>query len=1117
MSRARDEARGLWGSLLLLALFTLALLAPAPLFAADVITDGDMEAAGIGNWPHTDVTGANASVKATDQSASGQSLKGTSQTGDRQSREWYNAQSVGSIDQNATVTLSFWYGYQHFVDVKGGATIQFWVDIKPTSGGSWTNIWASLVLGSSTTFRSNTANQDVSSSFTTTQDYDIRLRVTGQTGKNAGAYFVGWWDDVVLDVSAGNSSPTVAVGNPGDGSNIGGSGPYTIDGTASDSDGTVTSVRLQIQRGTEYWNDSTQNWTTTPIWIPDTALTNGGGWATWSYDWSWTSDMEGTSVSVTAEATDNQSATGTDTNNTTVDTLAPRVSNGVRFQLPEPTSGDVSFTLLSDWTEANAGTPQFSYDLNNTGYTAWSDGSVGNSSSETYPLGLTGSDYFTGIRSQHADSYANGPTLSQDSGPFYVLPLIPIAPTVANNGTENSLDVTINANPSEGGTGMLYAIQCLNAGGTPTGYVQQGSGLCGGSEDWQTLATWGGPVVVGGLSAGTTYQFKVAAGNPKDSTPTTGERSASAYSTADSATTTAGNSSPTATVNNPGNGSSVGGPGPYTIDGTADDTDGTVTQVLLTIQRQDDSRYWNGSGWQAGAATVSANNTSGDYDTWDYSWAWTTDLEGVSVDVTAEATDNEAATGSDTNTTTVDSLAPRVATGVRFQTLPTSGDASFTLLSDWTEANPGTPQFSYNLNLAGYTGWSAGSAGNSSSETYAIGLTGSDYFTGIRSQHADSYTNGPTLSEDTGTVYVLPLTPIAPTVANNGTSDSLNVTVNANPSEGGTGMLYAIECLNAGGGHIGYVQQSTGVCGGSEDWQTLATWGGPVVVGGLSAGTTYQFKVAAGNPKDSTPTTGERSASAYSTADSATTSSNAVTVGAPSASIDDCNQITVSAPFTGDDNNNSSTLFEHSPNGTDSWTQVCANVVGASPRQCVDAVPDNSVNYYRVTFSDGDGINGTNPSNPIGPYDTTPSCTEGGTTIGSVTAGESSCTLITVIARFTGDGDADGAAKFEYKLTSSGTWSTACTSVTGASPRQCLIPELTAGSSYDLRVTFTDSGGVTPDVNLDANNEEVVPTGSPLTLSACSGTDDSAPTLLVLVPARNAILGATDRVKIQVY
>ena len=116
--------------------------------------------------------------------------------------------------------------------------------------------------------------------------------------------------------------------------------------------------------------------------------------------------------------------------------------------------------------------------------------------------------------------------------------------------------------------------------------------LCDAAEEWQPEAIWGAPVVVGGLSSGTTYQFSVAAGNPKDGTPTTGERSASAYSGNGSATTDAGNVSPTVTINNPVDLGNVGGPPSYTIDGTASD-DVTVSSVRLQIVRGSD--YWDDS------------------------------------------------------------------------------------------------------------------------------------------------------------------------------------------------------------------------------------------------------------------------------------------------------------------------------------------------------------------------------------------------------------------------------------------------------------------------------------------------------------------------------------------
>jgi len=71
---------------------------------------------------------------------------------------------------------------------------------------------------------------------------------------------------------------------------------------------------------------------------------------------------------------------------------------------------------------------------------------------------------------------------------------------------------------------MLYAIQC-----STTGQYVQASGALGGSPAFRTLAQWGAPVTVTGLASSTSYSFKVAAGNPGDTTPTTGESSASVY------------------------------------------------------------------------------------------------------------------------------------------------------------------------------------------------------------------------------------------------------------------------------------------------------------------------------------------------------------------------------------------------------------------------------------------------------------------------------------------------------------------------------------------------------------------------------------------------------------
>jgi hypothetical protein len=188
------------GFLLLLVSFML--VNPATALALNIITDGNMEAPNMGSWLHDDITGVNSSMKATDQSASGQSLKGISETGNGIDVEWYNKQTVGIIDSTDTVLLSLWWAYQYNNDISGGGVGSLIVDIQPTSSGSWTTVFARLtssVIGSDS---STESNRDISSSFTTTDiSYDIRLGFAGRTGNSNTSNINVWWDDVELDVT----------------------------------------------------------------------------------------------------------------------------------------------------------------------------------------------------------------------------------------------------------------------------------------------------------------------------------------------------------------------------------------------------------------------------------------------------------------------------------------------------------------------------------------------------------------------------------------------------------------------------------------------------------------------------------------------------------------------------------------------------------------------------------------------------------------------------------------------------------------------------------------------------------------------------------------------------
>jgi len=119
----------------------------------------------------------------------------------------------------------------------------------------------------------------------------------------------------------------------------------------------------------------------------------------------------------------------------------------------------------------------------------------------------------------------------------------------------------------------------------------------------------------------------------------------------------------------------------------------------------------------------------------------------------------------------------------------------------------------------------------------------------------------------------------------------------------------------------------------------------------------------------------------------------------------------------------------------------------------------------------------------------------------------SSCTQLTVTSRFTGDDNGNGSTRVEYNTSSSWPGTTACSAVPGPSPRQCLVAGLTPAQSYWVRVTFSDPDGVS------GPNPEVL---GPFALSAC-GADADPPTVLVLSPAEGAVIGGTDRVKLQVW
>ena len=240
-----------------------------------------------------------------------------------------------------------------------------------------------------------------------------------------------------------------------------------------------------------------------------------------------------------------------------------------------------------------------------------------------------------------------------------------------------------------------------------------------------------------------------------------------------------------------------------------------------------------------------------------------------------------------------------------------------------------------------------------------------------------------------------------------------------------------------------------------------------------------------------------------------------VVPGAPTATATACDRVTVSAPFTGDTTptNSTATFKRGLASGGPFDTTVCSNVAGASPKSCIDApVAGGSTYYYQVTFADPDGVNGTNPR--VTAAVTTPACAVNNTTIIGSTAAASSCNQITVSSPFTGDGDQDGSVAVSHGPAAGGPWTVGCASVSGPSPRQCVLSGLTGATLYYIRVAWTDPDGVTGTTPEISGTSPTL--GPAITTPAC-GADTLAPTVLFLSPAEEAVVGSTESVKVQVF
>jgi hypothetical protein len=193
-------------------------------------------------------------------------------------------------------------------------------------------------------------------------------------------------------------------------------------------------------------------------------------------------------------------------------------------------------------------------------------------------------------------------------------------------------------------------------------------------------------------------------------------------------------------------------------------------------------------------------------------------------------------------------------------------------------------------------------------------------------------------------------------------------------------------------------------------------------------------------------------------------------------------------------------------------TYAAGNTLGASTVVYVgsgasftDTGVTNGTAYWYEIFARDTCVNYSTGSQ-IGPLTPGSAAVDATAVLGS-SGTVSSCRQVTVTSRHADDDNGNGTTNVQYNTSNSFPAMAACGTLTGASPRQCLVTGLSPSTQYWVQVDYTDPDGVS------GVDPEVL---GPFDVPAC-GADEAAPTIMIVAPRRNAVVGGIDRVKIQVY
>ncbi len=357
---------------------------------------------------------------------------------------------------------------------------------------------------------------------------------TGTTGKStsiaidgSGNAYVSYRngnDDPAYAVSSPNTAPVVGtptVSGGALGQATDGTGSFSFSFTVSDADSQTTTVKIEYSDdGGSTWKDPTLS--TATVGGESVSVNNGNtyqvgsiatntGQKTVTVVWGTKSELSDRQTDIQVRATPydgTDAGTAQASVNFTIDDAAPTLLGSFAAGTPTATTIPLTWTAVTEDSfghyEVWYGTSQANVMARTA--TEWdndpNDAALATISTATTTItGLSvNTQYYFKIWA--VDTLGNEMTVGDIN--TYTAANVPSAPTV-NTPTTSSVAVAINVNSNP--SSVVFAIQ--ETGGSQ--YVQA-NGSLGASAVWQANETWG-TVTVTGLSANTSYTFKVKAQN----------------------------------------------------------------------------------------------------------------------------------------------------------------------------------------------------------------------------------------------------------------------------------------------------------------------------------------------------------------------------------------------------------------------------------------------------------------------------------------------------------------------------------------------------------------------------------------------------------------------------